>query len=223
MMVRSSSRMPLASSRAASRVLSSTRSAASGPAMSLSRLPAGLVVVCFVRAFAGLAPADHLILGRPSLSPRVVGPFNGGVLCRRNVRRRVWAVGGEVPLETGLGVIAASEPGCAMGELPAPAAETGIPVGARTEAEPPSAPCDFPAVTPGAFICGYMYPVGQVALTAADPRGCTCHGASPAVDGDLGHGSSSFSGSRDQARLTRSAWRSLRTVARILRACWAWQ
>jgi hypothetical protein len=72
-------------------------------------------------------------------------------------------MGGTVPLETGFGVIAAGEPGCAMGELPAPAVETGNPVGARTEAEPPSAPCDFPAVTPGAFICGCMYLVGQVA------------------------------------------------------------
>src|SRR5690349_15881198 len=169
MMVSSSSRMPLASSRATSRVLSSTRSAAPGPAMSLPRLPAGLVVGGFGRAFAGLAPADHLILGRPILSARVVGPFNGGVPCRRNVRRGVRAVGGTVPLETGFGVIAASEPGCAMGELPAPAVETGIPVGARTEAEPPSAACDFPAVTPGVFICGCMYSVGQVALTAAGP------------------------------------------------------
>jgi hypothetical protein len=40
----------------------------------------------FVRAFAGLAPADHLILGRPGLSPRVVGPFNGGVPFRRDIR-----------------------------------------------------------------------------------------------------------------------------------------
>jgi hypothetical protein len=46
-----------------------------------------------------------------------------------------------------------------------------------------------------------MYPAGQVTLTAADPPGDARHDASSGMDGDLGHGSISFSGSREQARL----------------------
>jgi hypothetical protein len=62
---------------------------------------------------------------------------------------------------------------------------SGMPVGARPEAEPPGGLGDCPAVPPGLFISGRVYPGGQLALMAG-PRGDPRGGASPGADGGLG-------------------------------------
>jgi hypothetical protein len=57
-------------------------------------------------------------------------------------------------------------------------------------------PCCLATASPAA------HPVGQVLLAAAHPPGDPRGDASPGVNSDVGHGSSSVSGPRDQGRLT---------------------
>src|SRR5262245_47542088 len=118
---------------------------------------------------------------------------------------------------------AGTEGACFRGELPASVVEAGIPVAARLEAEAPGGLGNVPAVPLGTVISGRVYPSGQFALIAADPHRDPRGDASPGADGGLGHGSSSFSGSRDHARLTCSARLSLWIVAPVFVACLAWQ
>jgi hypothetical protein len=105
-----------------------------------------------------------------------------------------------LPLPCRRFLTAAAAEACSEGELPASAAEAGIPVAARLEAEPPGRLGDCPALPPGTVISGRACPSGQLALTeartqtkirAAMPVGP----ASPDVDGHTfaGHGSASIS------------------------------
>jgi hypothetical protein len=65
-------------------------------------------------------------------------------------------------------------------------------------------------------------PIGQLALTVANPRGDP-FGDAQAADAGLDHGSSFLSSGRDRARLSWSARLSLWIVAPALMACLAWR
>jgi hypothetical protein len=137
-------------------------------------------------------------------------------------RRRILIAPPRRPAAT-FGVIVLIDVRCSSGELPRSAVEAGIPVNARPEAEPAGGRRHSPAVLSGCGIPGGVSPIGQLALTAAKPRGDPYDDARSPADGGLDHGSSSFSGSRDQVRQMWSARLSPRIVMPACVACLAWQ
>ena len=78
--------------------------------------------------------------------------------------------------------------------------EAGILVAARLKAEPSAGLGDGPAVPPGTFVSGRVYPGGHLALTAADPRRDPRGGTGRWANSGLGHSFSPFPGTRVHAR-----------------------
>ena len=88
-------------------------------------------------------------------------------------------------------------------EVPMSLVEAGIPVAARLKAELPVSRSDCPAMPPGTFVSGRVYPDGELALTAADPRPDPLSDTGRRADSGLGHGLCSFPGTGVRVR---SAW-----------------